>query len=58
MRNWRYAVIAVATAVVIVTWSGLPSWSHTALLVVLMVGLAVFTYHRRIWMTFDADAND
>ncbi len=47
LRNWRYAVVAVVAAVVVVVYSGLPGWSHTLILVVLMVGLALLTQARR-----------
>ena len=58
LRNWRYAVVAVGAAILVVTYSGLPPWSHTALLVVLMVFLAAFTYKRRIWMTLQPEESD
>jgi hypothetical protein len=58
MRNWRYAVIAVAASIVVVAYSGLPTWTHTALLVVLMVALSLFTYQRRVWVPMHADADD
>ena len=50
LRNWRYAVVAVAASIVVVVYSGLPGWSHIAILVMLMVALALFTYKRRIWL--------
>jgi hypothetical protein len=53
LRNWRYAAVAVTASMVVVTWSGLPTWTHTALVVLLMVFLAVFTYRRRVWMTLE-----
>ena len=58
MRNWRYAVVAVVASILVVTYSGLPPWTHTALVVVLMVFLAAFTYKRRVWMTLETEEND
>jgi len=55
MRNWRYAVVAVAASVVVVVYSGLPGWSHTLIVVVLMVGLALSTNKRRATL---AEARD
>ena len=55
LRNWRYAVVAVAAAVVVVVYSGLPGWSHTLILVVLMVALALSAHRRRSSATEDSD---
>ena len=55
MRNWRYAVVAVTASILVVTYSGLPPWTHTALVVVLMVFLALYTYKRRVWMTLETE---
>lgn len=50
LRNWRYAVVAVIASIVVVIYSGLPGWSHTPILVVLMVAMALFTHNRGIWV--------
>ena len=50
LRNWRYAVVAVIASIVVVIYSGLPGWSHTPFLVVLMVAVALFTHNRGIWV--------
>lgn len=50
LRNWRYAVVAVIASIVVVIYSGLPVWSHTPMLVVLMVAIALFTHNRGIWV--------
>jgi hypothetical protein len=50
LRNWRHAVVAVGASTVVVVYSGLPDWSHVPVLVVLMVGLALFTHRRGMWM--------
>ena len=50
LRNWRYAVVAVIASSVVVIYSGLPGWSHTPILVVLMVAMALFTHKRGIWV--------
>jgi len=50
LRNWRYAVVAVVASIVVVVYSGLPGWSHTPIVVILMVALALFTYNRGLWM--------
>jgi hypothetical protein len=55
LRNWRYAVVAVAAAVVVVVYSGLPAWSHTLTLVVLMVALALSAHKRQAGVSEDAD---
>jgi hypothetical protein len=46
MRSWRLAAVAVVTSIVVVIYSGLPSWSYTPILVALMVALALFTHRR------------
>ena len=46
LRNWRYAVVALTASILVVTYSGLPGWSHTPFLVILMVAVALFTYNR------------
>jgi hypothetical protein len=46
MRSWRLAAAAVVTSIVVVIYSGLPSWSYTPILVALMVALALFAYGR------------
>ena len=51
LRNWRYAVVATLGSIFVVVYSGLPVWSHTLIMVVPMVGLALFTYKRGVWMT-------
>ena len=58
LRNWRYAVVAVIASIVVVIYSGLPSWSHTPILVVLMVALALFTHNRGIWVREDGEAEE
>jgi hypothetical protein len=50
LRSWRHGVVAVAASVLVVGYSGLPTWSHTAILVVVMVALALVTHRRRIWL--------
>jgi hypothetical protein len=56
LRNWRYAVVAVTASIVVVSYSGLPTWSHTPVLVALMVALALFTHNRGIWVPKGKDA--
>jgi hypothetical protein len=58
MRNWRYAVVAVIASIVVVIYSGLPSWSHTPILVVLMVAMALFTHNRGIWVRKDRESEE
>jgi hypothetical protein len=48
-------VVAVAAAVVVVVYSGLPAWSHTLTLVVLMVALALSAHKRHAGVSEDAD---
>ena len=50
LRNWRYAVVAVSLSIVVVIYSGFPGWSHTPIVVVLMVALALFNHNRGIWV--------
>jgi hypothetical protein len=46
--NWRFAVMAVVASIVVVMYSGLPSWSHTPILVILMVAAALFAHSRAL----------
>jgi hypothetical protein len=55
LRNWRLAAVAITASIVVVIYSGLPGWSHTPILVVVMVALALFTHKRRIWVSKEAD---
>jgi hypothetical protein len=55
LRNWRFAAVAITASIVVVIYSGLPGWSHTPILVVVMVALALFTHKRRIWVSKEAD---
>jgi hypothetical protein len=48
MRNRRFAAIAIAAAIVVVVYSGLPPWSHVLVLVAAMVTLALYTHGREI----------
>jgi len=48
LRNWRFAVMAVVASIVVVMYSGLPSWSHTPILVILMVAAALFAHSRAL----------
>jgi hypothetical protein len=50
LRNWRYAVVAVIASVIVVVYSGFPSWTHTITVVVLMVALALFMCRRGLWL--------
>lgn len=50
LRNWRYAVVAVIASIVVVVYSGLPTWTHTITVVVLMVALALFMCRRGFWL--------
>jgi len=50
LRNWRYAVVAVIASIIVVVYSGLPSWTHTITVVVLMVALALFMCRRGLWL--------
>jgi hypothetical protein len=50
LRNWRYAVVAVIASIIVVVYSGLPSWTHTITVVVLMVALALFMCGRGLWL--------
>jgi hypothetical protein len=50
LRNWRYALVAVIGSIIIVVYSGLPSWTHTITVVVLMVALALFMCRRGRWL--------
>src|SRR5687767_3987323 len=50
LRNWRFAVVAVIASIVVVIYSGLPGWSHTPIVVVLMVAMALVTHNRGIWV--------
>jgi hypothetical protein len=58
LRNWRYAVVAVIASIVVVIYSGLPGWSHTPILVVLMVAMALFTHNRGIWVRNDSEPDE
>ena len=58
LRNWRYAVVAVIASSIVVVYSGLPAWSHTPIMVVLMVALALFTYQRGIWVRKNAEPDE
>jgi hypothetical protein len=49
LRNWRLAVVAVTASIVVVTYSGLPGWSHVPTMVILMIAVALITYKRGIW---------
>ena len=55
LRNWRYAVVAVIASIIVVIYSGLPTWTHTITVVVLMTALALFMCRRRLWLP---DARD
>ena len=50
LRNWRYAVVAVIVSTIVVVYSGLPTWSHTITVVVLMMSLALFMWRRGLWL--------
>lgn len=50
LRNWRYAVVAVSISIIVVVYSGLPAWTHTITVVVLMVTLALFMCRRGLWL--------
>jgi len=58
LRNWRYAVVAVIASIVVVIYSRLPGWSHTPVLVVLMVAMALFTHNRGIWVRKDREPEE
>jgi hypothetical protein len=58
VRNWRLGVLAVGAAVLVVVFSGLPGWSHTLLVIVVMVAVALFTYRRGMWVPDDAGATE
>ncbi len=55
LRNWRYAVVALTASILVVVYSGLPGWSHTLLLVAVMVALALFTHRLHIWVPKSSD---
>ena len=55
LRNWRYAVVALTASIIVVVYSGLPSWSHVLILVVVMVALTLLTHKRGIWMATGPD---
>ena len=58
MRNWRLGVLAVGASILVVVYSGLPGWSHTLLVIVVMVAVALFAYHRGMWVPDDAGATE
>jgi hypothetical protein len=55
LRNPRFALVAVAAAIVVVVYSPLPEWGHIPVLVALMVALALSTRGRRGWETVDTN---
>jgi hypothetical protein len=55
LRNWRYAVVAVLASIIVVVYSGLPTWTHTVTVVVLMVALALFMCRRGLWLPKSLD---
>jgi len=53
LRSWKYGLVALILAIIVVVYSGLPMWSHVPILVFVMALLAIYMYSKNLWLMED-----